>query len=202
MVMPSLGAAIFLGDDAVLRHVDETAGQVARVRGLQRGVGEALTGAVGRVEVLENVRPSLKFEMIGVSMISPDGLAIRPRMPASCFIWPANRARPSGHHVDRVDRLLAAVLRLLTARFGHHLVGDLVGALGPGVDDLVVLLALGDQAVVVLLLVLLRPACGCLDDLSFASGMTMSSLPNEMPALQACLKPSAMMRSQKITVSF
>jgi hypothetical protein len=32
------------------------------------------------------VRPSLKFEMIGVSMISPDGLAIRPRMPASCFI--------------------------------------------------------------------------------------------------------------------
>jgi hypothetical protein len=28
----------------------------------------------------------LKFEMIGLSMISPDGLAIRPRMPASCFI--------------------------------------------------------------------------------------------------------------------
>ena len=25
--------------------------------------------------------------MIGCSMISPDGLAIRPRMPASCFIW-------------------------------------------------------------------------------------------------------------------
>ena len=34
------------------------------------------------------------------------------------------------------------------------------------------------------------------------SGMTMSSLPNEMPARQAWLKPSAMMRSQKITVSF
>jgi hypothetical protein len=28
------------------------------------------------------VRPSLKFEMIGVSMISPEGLDIRPRMPA------------------------------------------------------------------------------------------------------------------------
>ena len=27
--------------------------------------------------------PSRKFEVIGVSMISPDGLAIRPRMPAS-----------------------------------------------------------------------------------------------------------------------
>jgi hypothetical protein len=28
-------------------------------------------------------RPSRKFEVIGVSMISPDGFAIRPRMPAS-----------------------------------------------------------------------------------------------------------------------
>jgi hypothetical protein len=31
-----LGAAIGLADDRVLRHVDETAGQVARVRRLQR----------------------------------------------------------------------------------------------------------------------------------------------------------------------
>ncbi len=34
------------------------------------------------------------------------------------------------------------------------------------------------------------------------SGTTMSSLPNEMPALNASRKPSAMIRSQKITVSF
>ncbi|MNE22320.1 hypothetical protein D3C80_1155280 [compost metagenome] len=34
------------------------------------------------------------------------------------------------------------------------------------------------------------------------SGMTMSSLPNEMPARQAWAKPSCMMRSQKMTVSF
>ena len=27
-----------------------------------------------------------QFEMMGVSMISPEGLAIRPRIPASCFI--------------------------------------------------------------------------------------------------------------------
>src|SRR3954467_10967849 len=33
-------------------------------------------------------------------------------------------------------------------------------------------------------------------------GTIMSSLPNEMPALNAWWKPSAMMRSQKITVSF
>ena len=95
--------------------------------------------------------------MIGVSMISPDGLAIRPRMPASCFIWAfeprapecaimktelSSRSRPSSA-IGRLDDLV------------HHRVGDLVGGLGPGVDDLVVLLALGDEAVGVLLLVFL-----------------------------------------------
>ena len=47
-------AAVVLGDDRVLRHVDQTAGQVARVRGLERGVGQTLTGAVRRDEVLEH----------------------------------------------------------------------------------------------------------------------------------------------------
>ncbi len=36
----------------------------------------------------------MKFEMIGVSMISPDGLAIRPRIPESCFIWAAEPRAP------------------------------------------------------------------------------------------------------------
>ena len=43
--------------------------------------------------------------------------------------------------------------------------GEAVRALRPGVDDLVVLLALGDQAVLVLLLVILREGTGLLDDL-------------------------------------
>ncbi len=37
------------------------------------------------------VRPSRKFDVIGVSMISPDGFAIKPRMPASwriCCLLP------------------------------------------------------------------------------------------------------------------
>ena len=40
------------------------------------------------------VSPSLKFEMIGVSMISPEGLAISPRMPASCLICAAEPRAP------------------------------------------------------------------------------------------------------------
>jgi len=53
-VMPLVGAAIVFRDDAVLRHVDQTTREVAGVGGLERRVGEALAGAVGRVEVLEN----------------------------------------------------------------------------------------------------------------------------------------------------
>ena len=47
-------AAVELGDDGVLRDVDETARQVTGVRRLERGIREALTSAVGRDEVLEN----------------------------------------------------------------------------------------------------------------------------------------------------
>ena len=49
-------AAVDLVDDDVLRHVDETAGQVARVGGLERRVGETLARAVRRDEVLEDGR--------------------------------------------------------------------------------------------------------------------------------------------------
>ena len=49
-------AAIGLGDHHVLRHVDQATGQVTGVRGLQRGIGQALTSTVGRDEVLQNVR--------------------------------------------------------------------------------------------------------------------------------------------------
>ncbi len=52
-----------------------------------------------------------------------------------------------GHHVDRVDRLA----RTFRRDFLHHRVGHAVGALSPGIDHLVVLFALGDQAVHVLL---------------------------------------------------
>ncbi|CFP61649.1 Uncharacterised protein [Bordetella pertussis] len=39
-------------------------------------------------------RPSRKLAVIGVSMIEPSGLAIRPRMPASWRIWAAEPRAP------------------------------------------------------------------------------------------------------------
>ena len=38
------------------------------------------------VKYSSTVSPSRKFDVIGVSMISPDGFAMSPRMPASCRI--------------------------------------------------------------------------------------------------------------------
>lgn len=48
------GAAVVLGDDDVLHHVHEAAGQVTGVRRFEGGVREALTGAVRGGEVLEH----------------------------------------------------------------------------------------------------------------------------------------------------
>jgi hypothetical protein len=36
----------------------------------------------------------LKFEMMGLSMISPDGFAMRPRIAASCFICAGDPRAP------------------------------------------------------------------------------------------------------------
>ena len=96
--------------------------------------------------------------MMGVSMISPEGLAMRPRMAASWRICCGRAARAGvGHDVDRVearlDRLLARLRiddRLLADAVIISL-GDLVGNAGPDVDDLVVALAVGDETFLVLI---------------------------------------------------
>src|SRR6202008_340024 len=48
------GAAVDLAHDDVLRHVHQTPGQVARVGGPQRGVGQTLAGTVRGDEVLQH----------------------------------------------------------------------------------------------------------------------------------------------------
>ena len=159
-------AAIVLDDDRVLRDVDQAAGQVARVRGLERRVGEALARAVRRVEVLEHGQAFLEVR----DDRRLDDLARRlghQAAHAGELLDLRRRAARAGvrHHVDGVDRL--ALLR--TADLLHHLLGDAVGAVRPGVDHLVVLLALGDQAVLVLLLVLLDLRLGLVDQLRLRS---------------------------------
>ena len=80
-----------------------------------------------------------------------------------------------GHHEDRVearDRELLAVLALhrVGGELAQHLVGDAVGDLGPDVDDLVVALAVGDQALVVLVLDLAHRGARLLEQLRLLRG--------------------------------
>src|SRR3712207_3874212 len=110
----ALGAAVRLADDGVLRHVHETAGEVARVRRLERRVGKALAGAVRRVEVLEHVEAFLEVR----DDRALDDLAGRLRHEAAHRRELLHlRRRAAGarvrHHVDRVHGLVAAGVVLL-----------------------------------------------------------------------------------------
>ena len=51
---PLFGAAVVDHDNRVLRHIDQTAGQVARVGRSQRRVGQTLATAVGRHKVFQH----------------------------------------------------------------------------------------------------------------------------------------------------
>ncbi len=145
-------------DDGVLRDVDETTGEVTGVRRLERGVGEALAGAVRRDEVLQHreafaeVRGDRGLDDLARRL----GHQTAHGGELAHLLGRASSARV-GHDVDRVEARLFALLaglrigEHLLADDVHHLVGDAVGDAGPDVDDLVVALAVGDEAFLVLI---------------------------------------------------
>src|SRR3546814_9184992 len=68
------------------------------------------------------------------------------------------------HHVNGVYPLFTPVIQLLFGRNAlHHRVGHAVTAACPGVHDLVVLFALGDQSILILLLEVLHQGFGFAD---------------------------------------
>jgi hypothetical protein len=109
-------------DDDVLRHVHQLAGHVAGVGGLERGIGQTLAGAVGGDEVFQHGQALAEVRQNRRSMMSPLGLAMRPRMPASCGPAGDCRARrnpPSG-------RRGCIPCALVVFEGAEHDVGDLV----------------------------------------------------------------------------
>src|ERR1051326_2742079 len=137
--------AILFGDDDVLRHVDETAGEVSGVGGLERRVGQTLTRAVGGDEVLQHGEAFA--EVRGDRRL--DDLARRLGHQSAhagelAHLFARSAGAGVGHHEDRVE--LAAIVLDLAHR-GEHLVGHLLGGAVPDVDDLVVALAGRDRAV-------------------------------------------------------
>ena len=165
-----LRAAILLGHDQILRHVDQATRQVAGVRGLQRRVGQTLAGTVGGDEVLQHVQAFA--EVRGDRRL--DDRAVRLGHQAAHAGHLADlrggTARTGvGHHVDGVEGLLldflaVAVGDLLLRELGHHDLRHFVAGLAPDVDHLVVALAGGHQTGDVLLLDLFDFLLGALDD--------------------------------------
>ena len=162
------GAAVVLGDDRVLGHVHQAAGQVTGVGGLQGRIRQTFPGAVGRDEVLQHRQA---FPEVGGDRGLDDfarRLGHQTAHPGQLAHLVLAAPGPGvGHHEDRVEgghlflehRLFAELLRgrlFLDDHFPghlrHHLRRDFVGGLGPDVHHLVVFFTLGDQTFLVLLL--------------------------------------------------
>ncbi len=104
-----LGAAVVRPHDAVLRHVDQTAGQVARVRRLERRVRQTLARAVGGVEVLQHGQAFLEVRDDRRLDDLARRLGHQAAHPAQLLHLRRRATRPGvGHHVDRVRLFLGA----------------------------------------------------------------------------------------------
>ena len=143
------GAAVVVRDDDILRDVDETAGEVAGVGGLECGVGETLTCAVGGDEVLQHGEAFTEVRRDGGLDDFAGGLGHQTAHAGELTdLLLGSASAGVGHDVDRVHgSFLVGTLHVV-----EHLVGDALGDSGPHLDDLVGALTVGDGAVEVLLL--------------------------------------------------
>ena len=170
--MPQSGCS----DHEILCDVDQPAGQVAGVGGLERRVREALARAVRRDEVLQDVQTLA--EVRGDRRLDDRAVGLGHQAAHAGQLADLRRRTARArvrHHVDRVERLLAHLralraLDLLAAELLHHRLGDLVVGARPDVDDLVVALAVGDETRGVLLLDLLHLVLGRAEDLLLLLG--------------------------------
>src|SRR5690606_12333931 len=153
-----VGTAIHLGNHQVLGHVNQTTGQITGVRCLQCGIGQTLTGTVGRDEVLEYVQT---FTEVGDNRCFDDrAVRLGHQTTHTCQLTDLGRGTPGtgvSHHVHGVEGFLLDLIAIAIQHAGglevvHHRLGDLVVGLGPQVDNLVVLLASGNQTGGVLVL--------------------------------------------------
>ena len=165
-----VGAAIHLGDHQILGHVNQTTGQVTGVGGLQCGIGQTLTGTVGGDEVLEYVQALT--EVGDDRRLDDRAVRLGHQTTHTRQLTNLRSGTPGagvGHHVHGVERLLLDFLAFTIQHASgleivHHRLGNLVVGLGPQVDDLVVLLAGGNQTGRVLVFDFLHLGRGIFDD--------------------------------------
>ena len=143
------GAAVVVRDDDILRDVDETAGEVSGVGGLEGGVGETLARAVRGDEVLQHGEAFTEVRRDGGldDFAGRLGHQTTHAGELADLLLGASGAGV-GHDVDRVHgAVLVGLLHVV-----EHFVGDALGDAGPHLDDLVGALTVGDGTVEVLLL--------------------------------------------------
>ena len=128
----------------------------------------------------------MKLALIGRSMISPFGLAIRPRMPAS---WRICLNDP------RAPELAIMKIGFSSSRLLLHRLADLVGCRGPLLDDLLVALLLRRSGPCRTGPGSRRPRPRMRSRISSLSGgMTTSFLETVMPALRGELEAEVLER--------
>src|SRR5205823_9189250 len=155
--------AILLGDDDVLRHVDETAREVSGIGGLERRIGQTLARAVRGDEVLQH-RQTLA-EVRGDRMLDDFAGWLRHQSAHAgelANLLARSAGAGVGHHEDGIE---LAALRLGHLHLREHLVGHRFGSAVPDVDDLVVALAGRDGAVETLALDFEHRTARSFDDL-------------------------------------
>src|SRR5213076_396674 len=135
---PVGGAAILLANDNVLRDIHELAGHVTRVSGLEGGIGEAFARAVRGNEVFEDGEALAEVRENRLLNDVARGLGHEAAHTGELPDLLTITARAGVHHQGNGIVLLLALVVLEGAQ---HDVGNLVGAMGPDINDLVVALA-------------------------------------------------------------
>src|SRR5215218_2457345 len=139
----AVGAAVLLADDDVLGHVHRTTGEVPRVGGPQRGVGQTLTGTVRGDEVLQH------------GQTLPEVGLDRPRDDLTLRVGdePSHTGDLADlHHVASGARVDHDPDRVGGREVVHHRLADLGPRAGPDLDELATTLDVGDDTALVLLL--------------------------------------------------
>ena len=149
--------AVVFDHHQVLRHVDETTGEVTGVSRLQSRIGQALTGTVGRNKVLQNVQTLA--EVRGNRGFDDGAVGLCHQTAHTGHLTNLSR-RASGpgvsHHVNGVERFLRRLVAVavddgLVGEFLHHHLTHVVGRTTPNINDLVVAFALRHETGRVLL---------------------------------------------------
>ena len=165
------GAAVFLVDNHVVGHVDETTGEVTSVSSFKSGIGKTFTSTVGRDEVLKHGEAFFK--------VGDNGVLDNLVAGGTSFLRLSHQSAHAGeltnlfltttstrivHHVDGVEALVVGFELL------HERLGELVVGVGPDIDNVVVAFVVGDKTHGILSHDLFDLLVGLLDELFLLGG--------------------------------